>query len=434
MDEFKYKRLSLIISVFLVLYSFSNPSGKEESLAIRGGKFITMTRGVLENGILLIQKGKIAAIGKDIPIPAEAKVIDASKYTVLPGYIDAFTNLGTTDPISREKDYDEGTAALTPQLRIIDAINPEDTFIPFARKTGVTSVLSAPGEENLLSGQSALIHLSGETLEEMLVKFPVAVHGSLGEAPKLRYGKKGELPSTRMGEAALLRQTLADTQDYLNKIQAYEKKRQEYEKKKKEGQADPSQEPLLPPVDWKLQALIPILKGEIPLIIRANRMDDILTALRIADEFGIKLILNHASDGYKAAQELALRKIPVLVGPVASYRQTVETSSAIYENASILQKAGIKIAFQTGSIQNFGDIIYQASLAYSHGLPYEEALKALTIYPARILGVEDKLGSLEKGKIADLIVVEGDPLSPLSKVKMVIIEGKIVEDLMRNKS
>ena len=430
MKRTRYIKPSVLIIWVLGLCSFLFSYGvEEEILAIRGGKLVTVTRGNIENGMLIIKGGKISAIGKDITIPKGAKIIDASKYIILPGFIDSFTNLAAVEVegIEETRDYDEATSPITPHLRIIDAINPESELLPAARKGGVTAVLCAPGEGNLLSGQSALIQLLGDRVEEMVLKFPAAVHGNLGEAPKLRYGKKGKYPSTRMGEAALLRQTLIDAQDYLGKIERYEKKLKEYRKEEKEGKAEPSKRPIPPPVDFKLQSLMPVIKGELPLILRANRVDDILTALRIAEEFQLMLILNHGADAYKVAEKLASRNIPVILGPVTPYRQSQETLGALYQNASLLQKAGVKIAFQTGSAHNLGTLLYQASQAVSYGLPYEEALKALTINPAEIFGVANELGSLEEGKRADIVIFDGDPLNPLSHLKWVIIGGKIVD-------
>lgn len=426
-DSKKNWLISILFALFLII-SITNLFPQEKTIAIRGGKFITVTKGIIENGILLIQEGKIAAIGKNVSIPKEAKIIDATKYTVLPGLIDSFTNVGTAEIEEVEKDYDEATSPLTPHLRIIDALNPENSFIPLARKRGITSVLSAPGEGNLLSGQSALIHLSGSTVEEMVIKFPVGMHASLGEAPKLRYGQKDQIPSTRMGEAALLRQTLINARDYVNRIISYEKRLKEYRRKEKEGKAPSLEKPVPPPIDFKLQSLLPVIKRELPLIVRANRLDDILTALRIADEFRLKIVLNHGAEAYKVADILATRKIPVLVGPTSSYYQKMETRKATNQNALLLQKAGVKIAFQTGSVQNFSDLLYQAELAVSYGLAYDEALKALTLYPAQIFGVEDRLGSLEEEKIADIVIFDGDPLRSLARIKMVIIKGHIVED------
>ena len=427
----KYLTIFACIILMLGLCSFLYPQGEadDEVLAIRGGRLVTITRGEIENGVLLIKEGKISAIGMDIAIPQGAKVIDATGYIVLPGFIDSFTNLAAVEAegIEETRDYDEATSPITPHLRIIDAINPESKLLQVARRSGVTAALSAPGEGNLLSGQSALIRLLGDRVEEMVVKFPVAVHGSLGEAPKLRYGAKGKAPATRMGAAALLRQTLIDAQNYLDKINRYEAELKEYQQKEKEGKADPAKRPAPPAVDFKLKSLIPVIKGELPLIVRANRMDDILTALRIADEFQLKLILNHGADAHKVTERLASRNIPVIVGPLTPYRQTIETSQATYKNAAVLNKAGVTIAFQTGSVRQVGNLLYEAGQAVSHGLPYEEALKALTINPAEIFRVADELGSLEEGKRADIIIFDGDPLNPLSHIKMVIIGGKICE-------
>ena len=185
----------------MILYS----QERSEILAITQGKLLTVTKGVIEQGTILIQNGNITAIGNDIPVPDGARIIKAEGLLVVPGFVDAFTNLGAADIEKENQDFDEATAPITPHLRIIDAIDPNNRFIALARKTGVTSVLSAPGEGNLLSGQSALIHLHGKTVKDMLISFPVAVNGSMGEMPKLRYGQKGRYPSTRMGIAALLR-------------------------------------------------------------------------------------------------------------------------------------------------------------------------------------------------------------------------------------
>lgn len=430
MQLMKYIKISIILIATIYLCSFAYPPepGDDEVLAIRGGTLVTITNGTIKNGILLIEGGKITAVGKDIAIPKKAEIINAEKYIVLPGLIDSFTNLGAveTEGIEETKEYDEATSPVTPHMRIIDGINSESSLFPAAIKTGVTTALCAPGEGNLLSGQSALIQLRGDSIEEMVLKFPVAVHGTLGEPPKLRYGAKNINPSTRMGEAALLRQTLIDAQDYADKIRSYKEKLKDYEEKVKEGKEGKDKKPVPPTTNIMLQSLIPVIKGELPLILRANRYDDILTALRIAAEFKLQIILNYGSDAYKAAKKLAANNIPVLIGPIPPYRSTQETMGTLYENAALLHKAGVKIAFQTGSAHNLGSLLHQASIAVSYGLPYEEALKALTINPAQIFGLENELGSLEKGKRADIVMFDGDPLNSLSHVKMVMIGGQIV--------
>lgn len=431
MDRMKIRKRFALWLLLCGLGLCSVLNGAEETIALKGGRVFTVTGGVIDRATILIERGKISAVAKDLVVPKGAKVIDATSCFVFPGFIDSFTNLGTTEIETIDKDYDEATSPLTPQLRIIDSLNPQNEFISAARKMGLTAALSAPGSGNLLSGQSAVIHLAGETVEEMVIRFPAAVHASLGEAPKMRYGKQGTQPMTRMGEAALLRQTLVDAQEYLNQLQSYDKKLEAFEKKEKAGQAKPEERPVKPESNLMLQSLLPVIRGELPLIIQANRLDDILTALRIAAEFKLKIILSGGSDAYKVKDRLAAQNIPVLLRPQAAYRLSLETGGAVFENAALLHKAGVKIAFQTGSLANLGDLLSEARRAIEYGLSSQEALKALTINAAEILGVADQTGSIEKGKSADLVVFEGDPLSSTAKLKAVIISGQVVENQLR---
>lgn len=395
-------------AVFILLFMALMPlclMGKPIVIAIQNGRLYTITNGIIESGTILIQDGKIIDIGPDVRLPSASYVIDAAGKMVFPGFIDGFTNLGTADIESQNQDSDEATSPITPHLRIIDALNPENRFIKLTRNKGITSVLCAPGEGNLLSGQSAFINLTGRTVEDMLIKFPVAVHGSLGEIPKLRYGGKNQYPSTRMGSAALLRQTLTDAMAYQRKL----------------GQEKP------PPVDFKLVSLVPVVAGRLPLIIRANRRDDILTLLRIADEYKLKIILNHGAEAFRVADKLAARNIPVILAPVSSLQQREETSRAQLENAALLSRAGVKIVFQTGSFKNFAALLFQAETAIKYGLSQEEALKALTIYPAEVFGVADKLGALEKGKLANILIFNNNPFAIPSRPNLVIINGEIID-------
>jgi imidazolonepropionase-like amidohydrolase len=235
---------------------------------------------------------------------------------------------------------------------------------------------------------------------------------------------------TRMGEAALLRQTLLGAQAYKDDLAAYEKKARAYEQKQKEGKAGAEEEPVPPAANPVFQSLLPVLEARLPLIISADRLDDILTALRIADEFKLKIILNGGADAYKIKEKLAALSVPVLLRPRAAYRLTVETDGAVVENAALLQKAGVKIAFETGSFTNLGDLAFQARMAVAAGLPYKEALKALTMNAAEIFGAEDSIGSLEKGKSADIVVYDQDPITGPARLKLVIVAGKVVENLL----
>jgi imidazolonepropionase-like amidohydrolase len=402
------------------------PATAEDILAVRGAKVVTVTGGIIDDGLVLVRDGLIAEVGKDLPIPAGAKVIVVPGGWIFPGFIDALTDLGTTDRPSLTKDSDEATDPITPHLRIIDAIDPGNAFLARARESGLTAALAAPALGNLLSGQSALIRLAGEDVTGMTVKFPFAVHGSLGEAPKLRYGAKGQAPQTRMGSAALLRQTFWDVRNYIVLSEAHLKKLGEYRKKVAAGKKDPGPEPAPPAPDLRMDALVPVVKGERPLVLNANRMDDILTALRIAEEFDLKLIISGGAEAYRVGDRLAASGVPVLLRLRDAARTTEETGRADHESPVALLKAGVPFAFQTGSAIEFGELVPQAQAAVAHGLPWEEALKAVTVYPASIFGVLDRMGSLEKGKSADIVVFDGNPFSEAALAKVVIIGGKVV--------
>ncbi len=430
MDTMRAARAGAILLLAAGLLAPALPSDQAEegkTLALRGGRIMTVTRGILEDGIILIREGIIAAVGPAVTIPADVEVIDIPGLVVCPGFVDATTNLGAANPDWAERDDDEATSPLTPQLNILDGFNPANRYIPAARRLGVVYALCAPGRGNLLSGSSALVRLKGEEARSMALKTPAAVHGSLGEGPKLRYGAKNVYPSTRMGEAALLRQTLIEAQEYVAAREAYERKAEAWTEKESRGEKPEGDkpEPIAPNAQW--DALIPVLKGELPLVVTANRMDDILTAIRIADEFKLRIILNEGADAPKVKDKLAVRGIPVLLRPRAAYKLTPETEGAGFDGALQLVRAGIRIAFQTGSVQNLGDLIPQAQQAIAHGLHEDDALRALTLWPAEIFGVADRIGSIVKGKAGDLVVFDRNPLRSPARVKFVIIGGEIVD-------
>lgn len=413
-------------SVFLAV-AFSG-SLFASPIAITNGKVYPISGPVIEGGTVVFDNGKITAVGKNIPIPPGAQVIDVKGMIVMPGMIDAFTHLGLieVDLVSITRDEDEFVEPITPQLRALDGFFPESQVIEVNRINGITSVLIAPGEGNVIAGQSALINLNGsQFVDSVVVKSPVAMHITLGEAAK-RYGSRNQMPMSRMGTAALLRQTFIKAREYLAKLADYQKKLQDYQQKlkapgvKKEELKEP--EPVA--YDAQLEALLPVMKTELPVIASAHRLDDIQTAMRIADEFGLKLILNHCTDCYKIAEDLARKNIPVIVGRITIQPDQMQTLGAIYENAAILQKAGVKIAIESGEVHNVRNLPYEAGIAVAYGLPWEEALKAITINPAQILGVSDKMGSLEVGKDANIAVFDGDPLQPLSNCKKLFVKGK----------
>ncbi|NJD18681.1 MAG: amidohydrolase family protein [Gemmatimonadetes bacterium] len=396
------KRIACVVPLALCAALLAVPvRAQERVVALRGATLLTITGGTVENGVILLQGGRITAVGRDVPIPAGAEVLDLSGKTVMPGLVDASTNLGIADYPSLETDDNEATDPLTPHLRVTDALNPDNRFIAVARGSGVTAALCAPAEGNLLAGQSALIRLAGGSVEAMVVRAPVGVHVSLGEAPKAQYGRKGQAPMTRMASAAMLRQALVDAKAYGEKLAL---------------QPPPTR-------DAKLEALLPVVRGELPLIVGADRFDDIHTALRITAEFGVRMVLSHGAEAHRVAAELAARTIPVIWGPAGAPYQELESRGGSLETPAALAAAGVTLAFQTGSIRNVTALLDQARSVVAHGISPEQALRALTLGPAETFGVADNLGSLEVGKAADLVVFDRDPLDALARVEMVFIGG-----------
>jgi imidazolonepropionase-like amidohydrolase len=398
------------------------------TVAIVGGKVFPVSASAIEGGTVLIRNGKIEAVGKGITVPPDAKRIDATGQWILPGMIDSRTHLGLwevdLDPVTR--DEDEDTDPVTPQMRVVDAFYDETENISITRQVGVTAALTTPGDENLINGQSALVDLSGGDLAQVLIKFPVAMHFSLGEPPKARYGARTQLPSTRMGNAALIRSSLLQARDYLTKWDTYEQKKLACDTARPprgKGKKDEKCPPERPAIDLKLAALAAVLKGEMPAIFRAQRMDDILTAIRLSEEFKLRLILSHAAEAYKVADLLASKKIPVIVGPITTQPDHIETLGAIYENAARLNEAGVQISIQTDRTNDSRTLVWEAGLAVTYGLPWDVALRSVTLTPAEIFGVADRIGSLEPGKRADLIVTTGDPFQPLTQVRHLFIRG-----------
>ncbi|MDW7761170.1 MAG: amidohydrolase family protein [Acidobacteriota bacterium] len=401
-------------AVFAAVLLITVPAAAGETTAVRGAKVVTGTGEIVEGGIVLVRDGLIVAVGKDVAVPEEAKIVDVPGGWIFPGFIDALTDLGAADRPSRGGDSDEATDPITPQLRIVDAVDPGSEFIARARTSGLTAALAAPALGNLLSGQSALIRLSGDDVADMIVRFPVAVHGSLGEPPKMRYGTKGRSPQTRMGSAALLRQTLWDVRNRIALLEDHDRKRAGFR--------------VPPAADSRLDVLIPIVKGESPLVLNANRMDDILTALRIAEEFGLKLIISGGAEAHRVKERLAASGISVLLRPADAAGPTEETARAEYGSAAVLFEAGVRFAFQTGSAGLSGDLLSHVRSAVAHGLPWEEALRAVTVSPAGIFGAVDRIGSLEAGKFADMAIFDGNPFREPARAVVVMIGGKTVFD------
>ena len=380
-------------------------------LAIKGGTVLTPTEE-LPGATVLIEGKAIKAVGRDVEVPAGAEVIDAAGKYVLPGLIDAHCHTGVfPDGIGwRESDGNEMTDPITPHLRAIDAIHPEDLGFSDLRAAGVTCINTGPGSANLVGGQTAVAKTRGRTVEEMLVLAPAGMKMALGENPKRVYGEQKKLPSTRMGNAGLLREWLTKARNYLEKKKHAEKKGEPFD------------------VDLKLEALAQVLTGELPAHIHCHRADDIMTALRIAEEFGIeRVVLIHATEGYKVADILAERGVPCVVGPILFSRTKYELRGMNPKNPVVLSRAGVKVAIQTDQMSAVKYILFDAALAVREGMDEGEALKAITLYPAEILGIDDRVGSIAPGKDADIVVLSAHPFDVArSRVELVLIDGQPV--------
>jgi imidazolonepropionase-like amidohydrolase len=370
-------------------------------LALIGGTLMTATNGVIENGTLLIRDSIIEGIGAQLPVPKGAEVWNVAGKVVIPGIIDAHTHLGLRqDGVGADQsDEDEVDNPIVPQIRAIDAINPEDIGFRDALKAGVTTVGVMPGSYNVICGQTAAVKVVGRTLEEMLVSAPVGMKISFGERPKGAYGSRKKSPMTRMGISAMLREALIRTHNYM----------------KKQGERD-----------LRMESMIPVIEKTIPLRAHAHRADDIMTAIRIAKEFSLRLVIEHGTDGYKVAPELAAAGVPVVHGPWIKVRGNVEQSGRNPESPRILIENGVLTSFSTDhpviAVQNMR---LQAINAVEEGVSPAEALKAITINSAIIMGIDKRVGSLQQGKDADLVVLSGPPFAGGSKVEAAIINGII---------
>ena len=380
-------------------------------LAVTNGKIITMAGPDIENGTVLIKNGKIQSVGINIKIPQGVKVIDARGKTVLPGFIDAHCHVGILEEIYRIEgnDINEMSDSVTPHLRAIDAINPEDRGFADALEGGVTTVVTGPGSGNVIGGESLAMKTAGKIVDQMVIKTPIGLKVAFGENPKRVYGQNQKSPMTRMATAALLRENLVKAQNYLRKQEM--------------AGRDPEK---LPDRDLRMEVLVKVIKRELPLRAHAHRADDIMTAVRIAEEFDIRLVIEHCTEGFKIADELAKRGIPAIVGPTLTNRSKVELQYRTHENAGILKRAGVKVAIMTDHpVIPINYLSLSAALAVKAGMDEYEALKAITVNAAEIIGLNNRIGTLEPGKDGDLIILSGPPLELKTRVEGVVIEGKL---------
>lgn len=385
-------------------------------LLIKNGKVLTMTGYTLEKGSVLIKDDKIIAVGDKLELPdtEDIDVIDATDLWVMPGIIEAHCHLG----ISEEKkgtegdDSNEATSPSTPYLRAIDAINPLDPAFHNAIQAGITSVMVGPGSSNVIGGQFAFIKTHGRVIDKMIVKEPAAMKIALGENPKLIYKGMSKQPTTRMAIASILRQELFQAKQY---------------KEKKEKAREEKEEFL---EDFKLEAWMPVLNREIPLKAHVHRTDDILTAVRIAKEYNLKLTLDHCTEGHLITDEILESGFPAIVGPDLAARNKLETQNADFKTAGVLAQKGILVTVTTDHpVSLIQYLPFCAGMAAKKGLGIEEGLKALTINAATICQVEDRVGSIEVGKDADIAIFTGNPMEVFTQTVYTIINGEIVYQL-----
>ena len=375
-------------------------------------KIYTMAGEPVEDGFVRVVGGKIAGVGAMPAAPEDGEeVVDLNGASLYPGFIDAHTHLGMwEDGLTFEgDDGNEETDPVTPQLRAVDAVNPLDRCFQEACAAGVTTVVTGPGSANPIGGQLAAVKTSGSCIDRMVVKAPVAMKMALGENPKSVYHGKNLAPSTRMATASLIREQLFKAKRYL----------EETELAKKDEDFDP------PEFDMKCEALIPALKREIQVHIHAHRADDIFTAIRIAKEFGLDYVIIHGTEGYLIADELKAEGVSVLSGPFLCDRSKPELKNLTPKNPGILSGKGILTAIVTDHpVVPVQYLPTCAALAVREGMDREEALRAITINPAKICEIDSRVGSVEVGKDADFAVFSVDPLAMTSKPDMVFVMGK----------
>jgi len=396
-------------------------------IAITDGKVMTITQGTLERGTVLVEGGRIVAVGKHVEIPEDAQVYDATGKVVMPGLIDAHCHVGLfPDGIGWEhSDGNEMTDPITPHLRALDAVHPGDPAFKDLVAAGVTTVLTGPGSGNLIGGQWVCLKTAPRpSVEQMVLLEPAGMKMALGENPKRVYGDQKKAPSTRMGNAATLRTALVNARNYLEKWRQYETEQAAYQAKVEAGDKDATP-PKPPERDLKLEALGKVLRREMKARVHAHRADDMLTAIRIAEEFNLDLTLEHATEGYKIADILAAKRIPVTAGPILFSRVKYELKDMTPRNPGLMAKAGVKVAIQTDEMSAVKYLPINAALAVREGMPEEEALKAITINAAQIIGVAERVGSLEVGKDADVVVFSGHPFDYRTVAELVLVDGQV---------
>lgn len=399
--------------------AFAAAPAAAQTIAITGGTVHPISGPAIPNGTVIITNGRITAVGAGIAVPAGARRIDATGKIVTPGLIESSTNMalvevesvGTTNDFRFQDDEDQVAAA----FNVADGINPRSMVIPVTRIAGVTTVISRPAG-GLIAGQGLAFDLIGDNIGDMQIRSPIAMFASVSENEHPAGG------GTRGGLFMRLREVLEDARVWARNPGGYER-----------GE---TREFSVSRLD--LAALQPVLRGEMPLVVEAHRASDIQTVLRLAGEYNLKVIIAGGTEGWMVADDLVRARVPVLVKVLRNLPESFESLGARYDNAALLRRAGVQLAITTGETYKAFNIRQEAGNAVAYGLPYEEALRAITLYPAQIYGMADRYGTLEPGKVGNVVVWGGDPLEMLTPVEHVIIRGQEVplvsrETLLRDR-
>lgn len=380
-----------------------------------GGTVKTMAGKDIEDGCIHIIDGKIAEIGRrdEIAIhPAShEKVIEVPQGLIMPGLIESHCHMGITEEKKGMEgdDCNETVDPVTPYLRAVDAINTMDAAFDDAVRAGITSAMIGPGSSNVVGGQFAFVKTMGRRIDDLIVKAPAAMKVAFGENPKVNYSGQNKSPATRMAIAGMLRRELSRAVSYARQKEEAARKGDAFEE------------------DFSMECWLPVLRGEIPLKAHVHRVDDIFTAIRVAKEFGLRMTLDHCSEGHLIAEELAAEGFPAIVGPDLASRSKIEVQNMAFKTVGVLNHAGVLTAITTDHpVSLIASLPLCAGLAVKSGLAMEEGYRAITINAARICGVEKRVGSLEVGKDADIAVFSGNPMEVFTRTLYTIIDGRIV--------
>ncbi|MBM9468562.1 amidohydrolase [Nakamurella leprariae] len=381
-------------------------------LAITNATVLTGTGQIIEGGDVLVDGTRIAAVGAGLAVPDGATVIDGTGRWVTPGLIDVHTHISVkaepawTPSVS---DVTEITSPITPAVRALDALNPADAAIPVVRAAGFTTVCALPGSGNVIGGQNVVFKTrEATTVHDLVLDAPVQIKFALGENPKRIHGiQQNKTPLTRMGTAAMLRETLTRARTYSDRLLAAER-----------GSAAPDP-------DFQLEPLVPVVRGERTCRIHSHRADDIVTATRIAEEFGLRFVIDHATESWKIADFLAERGVTCIVGPLDMAPEKQETWNARLDTAVLLERAGVRFCLTQDSRSGTRFLPFFVGAAIARGLPLDAALRAVTSTAAQVLGIDDRTGSIEVGKDADLALFSGHPFSSLSVCEHTVIDGVV---------